>query len=69
MSLRLPEKSCLSKIGGTWSIMALISIPIVKNESLQKIKQAELVKLNKLLVKVGKKEIKVISKEEYFKED
>ena len=41
----------------------------VQNESLQKIKQSELVKLNKLLVKAGKEEIKVITKEEYFKED
>ena len=35
----------------------------------QKIKQTDLVKLNKLLVKAGKEEIKVISKKEYFKED
>lgn len=41
----------------------------VQNESLQKIKQTELVKLNKLLVKAGKEEIKVITKEEYFKEE
>ena len=41
----------------------------VQNESLQKTKQTDLVKLNKLLVKAGKEEIKAISKEEYFKKD
>jgi len=40
----------------------------VKNESLQKIKQTDLVKLNKSLAKAGKEKIKVITKEEYFKE-